>query len=83
VIIALPAAITPNMNTIDSIMFLAGRALGRYSFTITINNIRETVTTGSAITRSLRYDEKRKGKLFLGIGIKKEGDSVTALIGTA
>jgi hypothetical protein len=37
----------------------------------------------SAITKSLRHDKKRKRKLFLGIGIKKEGDSVIALIGIA
>jgi hypothetical protein len=83
VTVALPTATTPNVNIIDSIIFLTRRALSGYSFTITINSVRKTVITGSAITRNLGHNKRRERKLFLGIGIKKEGNSVTALIGIA
>jgi hypothetical protein len=83
VTVALPTTTTPNVNTTNSIIFLIRRALSGHGFTITINNIRETVTTRSAIARSLGYDKKRERKSFLGTGIKKRGDSITALTGIA
>jgi hypothetical protein len=73
VTVALPTTTTPNMNTTNSIMFLTRRAFGGHGFTTTINNIRETVTTGSAITRSLGHDEKKKGKSFLGQELRRRG----------